>query len=176
MFGRLDNSPYLPTGDPKTSVETTKFRAGEFGHVYIDAYGQRWQNVKAGATFTHASAVTEVWYWATAHGFVVDTDYTDSEAARNSVAGLLPTGATVPTVGQYFWLLQEGPTITASGAAVNFQAGGVIVASATVGLVTVTADGTAPVAQRLGTVHTAVDRSGGAGAVVIDLCIDSRIF
>lgn len=171
---RIDNAPYLPTGDPLTSVETTKFRPGELGHVYIDPQGHRWQCVKAAGTLTHAAAVKECWYWTSAHGFVVDTDLTDSEATVNSVAGFLITGATIPTVNQHFWLLQEALSVTVSGANVNFQAGGVIVAG-TVGIVTVTAAGTAPVSQPLGTVHTAVDHSGGAGDVVVDLNIASRL-
>ena len=174
---RMDNTPYLPTGDPLTSVETSKFRSGEFGHVYLDYKGQRWQNVKAGAVFTHAPAVTEIWYWAAGHGFLADTDFTDSEAGVNSPAGILPTGATVPLVSQFFWLLQEGPSVIVSGVTgVNFLANGNIIASTTVGQVTATASGTAPLSQPIGTVHTPIDHTGGAGPVVIDLNIPSRLF
>lgn len=174
---KLDNAPYLPTGDPKTSVETTKFRPGELGHVYIDYVGKRWQCVQAYSTLTHSPAVKEVWYWVTGapHKFVASSDYTASEAGQNSVAGMLPAGGTLPTINQYFWLLQSAGAITMTGnTGVNFTANSVIVASTTVGQVTATAGGTAPVAQQLGTVHTAVDRSGGAGDVVVDLDIVSR--
>lgn len=174
---RLDHAPYLTTGDPKTSVETSQFRPGELGHVYIDALGQRWQKVRANTVLTHAPAVKEIWYWVTGHNFVVDSDYTDSEATINAVAGLLPTGATVPTANQYFWLQQSGGAVTVSGiTGVNFLAGAVIVGSTTVGQVTCTASGTALVGMPLGTVHTAVDHSGGAGDVVADLDIPSRSY
>jgi hypothetical protein len=173
-FGGLDGTPLTSTFTPPSGGPVP--RMGELGHVYIDPRGRRWQHVVAAATLTQAALASNVFYWSSAHGFTVDTDYTDSEATLNSVAGAFAVGQTLPTANQRFWALQGGPSITLNGAAVNFQAGGVIVASATVGLVAVTAAATAPVSQKLGTVHTAVDRSGGAGTVVVDLDIDSRSF
>jgi hypothetical protein len=175
---RMDNTPYLPTGYPGSSTETNKFRSGEFGHVYIDYQGKRWQNVRANSVLTQAAVASNLLYWASAHGFIVDTDLTDSEAGRNSCAGVLDTaanGVVLPTANQYFWALQEGTSITCNGTTTNFLANMVIIPSATVGLVDGIAAGTAPTYLPIGTVHTAVDRSGGAGTVVCDLSIPSRI-
>lgn len=173
-FGGLDGSPLTstftaPTGGPVP-------RMGELGHVYLDIQGRRWQHVKANTVLTQAAVASNVFYWAAGHGFLVDTDYTDSEATANSVAGVFAVGQTMPTASQRFWALQGGPSIVMNGTNVNFLAGMVITPIATVGIVTGTAALTAPPAQKLGTVHTAVDRSGGAGTVVVDLDIDSRSF
>ena len=180
---RFDDAPYFSGGEPKLSTDTIPSgfggplpRLGELGHKYLDAQGRKWQRVKAAAVLTQAAVASNIAYWSSAHGFVVDCDLTDSEATVNSVAGAFAVGHTLPTANQHFWILQAGPSITLNGGAVNFTAGMVIVASATVGLVSGTAASTAPIAQKLGTVHTAVDRSGGAGTVVVDLDIDSRSF
>lgn len=172
---RFLDAPYLPTGDPKTSVETTQYKAGELGGVYRDKTGRRWQKVKYDSTLTQAAVASNIVYWKDASAYEVTTDLTDSAGSRNTVAGVIHADATLPTASQFAWVLQEGDSITLNGAAVNFQAGGKIVASSTVGLVTVTAQATAAVDQVIGTVATAVDRSGGAGTVVCDIDIPSRL-
>lgn len=183
MLTRIDEAPYFTGGEPKLSTDTIPAgfggpipRLGELGHVYIDPNGRKWQRVKANAVLTQAAVASNVFYWVTGHGFVVDADYTDSEATANSVAGVFAVGQTMPTAGQHFWALQGGPSIVMNGTNVNFLAGMVITPIATVGIVTGTAALTAPPAQKLGTVHTPVDRSGGAGTVVVDLDIESRSF
>ena len=179
----IDTQVYFSGGEPKLSTDTipTGFggpipRVGELGHIYRGPDGRTWQRVKAAGTLTQAAVASNVFYWAAAHGFVVDTDYTDSEATANSVAGVFAVGQTLPVANQHFWALQGGPAIVMNGTNVNFLAGMVITPIATVGIVTGTAALTAPPAQKLGTVHTPVDRSGGAGTVVVDLDIDSRSF
>lgn len=179
----IDSAVYFSGGEPKLSTDTipSSFggplpRLGELGHVYRDIAGRTWQRVKAAGTLTQAAVASNIAYWSASHGFVVDTDLTDSEGGRNTVAGAFAVGHTLPTANQHFWILQAGPSITLNGTNVNFTANGNIVAASTVGLVAVTAEATAPVAQILGTVHTAVDRSGGAGTVVVDLDIAPRSF
>lgn len=179
----IDSAVYFSGGEPKLSTDTIPAsfggplpRLGELGHVYRDISNRTWQRVKAGATLTQAAVASNIAYWAAGHVFVVDTDLTDSEGGRNTVAGAFAVGHTLPTANQHFWILQAGPSITLNGTNVNFTANGNIVAATTVGLVAVTAESTAPVAQILGTVHTAVDRSGGAGTVVVDLDIAPRSF
>lgn len=173
-FEGLDGSPLTSTSNAPSGGPIP--RLGELGCVYLDKKGQKWQRVKAAGTLTQAAVASNIAYWSASHGFLVDTDYTDSEAKRNSVAGAFAVGQTLPTANQLFWILQSGPAVTLNGDTDNFHAGDVIVASTTVGLVVVTDEGTAPIAQKLGTVHTAVDRSGGAGTVVVDLDIESRSF
>ena len=175
---RMDNTAYLPTGYPGSSTETNKFRAGEFGHVYIDYQGKRWQNVKANTVLTLAATASNIVYWAAGHGFLADTDLTDSEGGRNTVAGVLDTvanGVVLPIANQFFWILQEGLSVILNGTTVNFLANATIIAFTTAGLVSAVAEATAPTSQVLGTVHTAVDRTGGAGTVVCDITIDARI-
>jgi hypothetical protein len=175
--GLIDKAPYLPTGNPASSVETNKFRSGELGHVYIDYGGRRWQNVKMDTVLTQAAVASNLVYWAAGHGFGADTDLTDSEAGRNTVAGVLASttdGFVAPVASQTFWIIQEGQSITLNGTNVNFQANESIIASSTVGLVDRVAAGTSVIYRLLGTVHTAVDRSGGAGTVVCDIDIPSR--
>lgn len=176
MPGRLDNAPYLSTGDPKTSVGATLFREGELGHVYNAPNGYRWQLVKFEGTLTQAAVASNLVYWKDASTMSATTDLTDSQGSRNTVAGVLHASATMPTANQYAWILQEGDSVTLNGTTVNFIAGGKIVASSTVGVVTVTAQATAAVDNPIGTVHTAVDRSGGAGTVVCDINIPSRLY
>lgn len=174
MNNRIDNAPFLETGDPKTSVETTMYRPGELGHVYITPTGKRYQKVQLeNSTLTLAPAVKLIFFWKDRANKVVTFDIGDSEANRNAVAGLLESGATVPTAGQYFWALQEAPSVTATGTTTNFLAGMVIVAHTGSGHVQGVAAGTAPTCLPIGTVTTAVDLSGGAGDLVIDLNIPS---
>jgi hypothetical protein len=174
MNNRIDNAPYLSTGDPKTSVETTMFRPGELGHVHITADGKRYQKVQLeNSTLTLAPAVKLLVFWKDRASKVVTFDIGDSEANRNAVAGVLESGATVPTAGQYFWVLQEGPSITVTGTTTNFLAGMVIVAHTASNHVQGIAAGTAPTCLPIGTVTTAVDLSGGAGDLVIDLFVPS---
>jgi len=175
MPGKIDNQVYLPTGDPTTSVETAQFR-DELGKVYNAPNHRRYQKVQYEATLTQAAVASNIVYWKDASSYIVTTDLTDSQGSRNTVAGVLPTSSgTLPTANQYAWVLQEGDSVTLNGTTVNFQAGGKIVASSTVGVVTVTAQATAAVDEVIGTVHTAVDRSGGAGTVVCDINIPSRL-
>lgn len=182
MPGRIDNQPFLETGDPRTSIGASTATGGPFlktrelGKVYNAPDGLRWQKVLFAATLTQASVAGNLVYWSDVSTCTVDTDLTDSEGSRNSVAGAIHADATLPTAGQTAWVVQEGNGLVLNGAAVNFQAGGKIVASATVGLVTVTAQATAAVDNVLGTVGTAVDRSGGAGTVAVDLNIPSRLY
>jgi hypothetical protein len=183
MPARETLTPYFEglDGTPLTSTSTAPVggpipRIGELGRIYIDPSNKRWQRVKAGGTFTQAATASNIAYWAAAHGYIVDTDLTDSEGGRNTVAGAFAVGQTLPTANQLFWILQEGGTITLNGTNVNFTANANIVAASIVGLVTCTAEATAAIAQVLGTVHTAVDRSGGAGTVVVDLNVPSRSF
>jgi hypothetical protein len=171
---RLNLNPYLETGDPKTSVETTMYRPGELGSVYITPTGKRYQKVQLeNSTLTLAPAVKLIFFWKDRTSYVVTFDIADSEANRNAVAGLLESGATVPTAGQYFWALQEAANVTATGTTTNFLAGMVIVAHTGSGHVNGIAAGTAPTCLSIGTLSTAVDLSGGAGDVVIDLNIPS---
>lgn len=180
---KIDFSPFLPTGDPSTSIETAPGaggggpfpRMGELGHVYQDNTGRRWQKMQMNSVLTQAAVLNNLVYWTSGHKFLVDTDYTDSEATVNSPAGVI--AGTLPTASQLWWALQEMRTCTVNGiAGVNFLAGFVIVASTTVGKVTGTAAATAPVSLPIGTLHTPVDNSGGAGPVVIDLDIPSRSY
>jgi len=179
----INSQQHFSGGEPKLSTDTVPAgfggpfpQIGTLGQVYRDITGRTWQRVKAAATLTQAAVASNVLYWSSAHGFTVDTDYTDSEGTANTVAGVFAVGQTLPTAGQHFWALQGGPSIVMNGTNVNFLAGMVITPIATVGIVTGTAALTAPPAQKLGTVHTPVDRSGGAGTVVVDLDIDSRSF
>lgn len=182
MGGRIDNQPWLETGDPKTSVTASTATAGPFskyrelGKVYNAPDGTRWQKVLFAATLTQAAVASNVVYWSDASAATVDTDLTDSEGARNTVAGVLHADGTMPTAGQSAWVVQEGNGIVCNGTNVNFQAGGVIIPFTTVGLVSVIAAGTAPTSPGLGTVGTPVDRSGGAGTVAVDLNIPSRLY
>jgi hypothetical protein len=185
---KLDSAIFLPTGDPATSIETLPGaggggpypRSGELGHVYPDNTGRRWQKVVYAATLTQAAVLNNLVYWTAAHGFTVDTDYTDSEATVNSAAGVImgTTGNGLSLIGGVLaWVLQEGRTTTVNGiAGVNFLASWNIIASTTAGKVTATAALTAPLSQVIGTVHTPVDNSGGAGPVVIDLDMPSRSY
>lgn len=183
MPGRIDNQLFLKvSGRPELSVWASTETEGPFsgvrelGKVYNAPDGTRWQKVKYAATLTQAAVASNIVYWSDASAATVDTDLTDSEGSRNSVAGVIHADATLPTAGQYAFVIQEGNGIVCNGTNVNFQAGGKIVASATVGLVTVTAQATAAVDNVLGTVGTAVDRSGGAGTVACDLNIPSRLY
>lgn len=179
---RFDNSVFLSTGDPKTSVDTAPTggplpRLGELGKVYQDSTGGRWQRVKGAATFTRTPVAQDLFYWSDATKMLADSDIGDSEAGRNQVAGCIPTGATVPTAGQLFWALQEKRQTKLNGTAVNFTpAASNIIAFSTGGLVTFIAAGTASTYQPIGTLHTAVDLSGGAGDVVVDLAILSPLY
>ncbi len=179
----INSQQHFSGGEPKLSTDTvpTGFggpfpQIGTLGQVYRDIYGRSWQRVKANTVLTQAAVASNVFYWAAAHGFVIDTDYTDSEATVNSVAGVFAVGQTLPTANQHFWALQGGPAIVMNGTNINFLAGMQITAIATVGIVTGTAALTAAPAQYLGSVHTPVDRSGGAGTVVVDLDITPRSF
>ena len=182
MPGRIDNQVWLETGDPRTSIGASGAIGGPFlktrelGKVYNAPDGLRWQKVLYAATLTQAAVASNVVYWSDASTCTVDTDLTDSEGSRNSIAGVIHASATLPTAGQTAWVVQEGNGIVCNGAAVNFIAGGKIIGSATVGLVTATAQGTAAVDNVIGTVGTAVDRSGGAGTVACDLNIPSRLY
>lgn len=183
MSGRIDNQVFLKTsGRPELSVHAATDLNGPFsgprdlGKVYNAPDGRRWQKVKYAATLTQPAVASNLVYWSATQSATVDTDLTDSEGSRQSVAGVIHADATLPVAGEHAWVLQEGNSITLNGAAVNFQAGGKIVASATVGLVTVTAQATAVVDTQLGYVKTAVDRSGGAGTVVCNIDIASRLY
>lgn len=182
MPGRIDNQPYLETGDPRTSIGAATATGGPFnklrelGKVYNAPDGLRWQKVLYAATLTQAAVASNVVYWSDAANATVDTDLTDSEGSRNTIAGVIHADATLPTAGQTAWVVQEGNGIVCNGAAVDFAAGGKIIGSATVGKVTVTAQATAAVDVVIGTVGTAVDRSGGAGTVAVDLNIASRLY
>lgn len=183
MPGRIDNQPFLETGDPRTSIGASTnvggpFKAArELGKVYNAPDGLRWQKVLYAATLTQAAVASNLVYWSNAAAMTVDTDLTDSQGGAQTVAGVIHADATMPTAGQTAWVLQEGNSITLNGiTGVNFQAAGKIVASSTVGKVTVTAAGTAAVDTVIGSVHTAVDNSGGAGPVVCDINIASRLY
>lgn len=184
MPGRIDNQIFASTGDPKTSVYTVAAggggpfpRAGELGKVYNAYDGKRWQFVKAAATLTRTPVAKDIWYWSDATKMLVDSDIADSEEGRNQVAGCSPSGATIATAGQLFWLLQEARQTTLNGTNVNFTpAASNIIAFSTGGLVTFIAAGTAPTYQPIGILHTAVDLSGGAGDVVVDLLIPSILY
>lgn len=182
MPGRIDHQPYVPTGKPETSTWASTAADGPFGgrrdlgKVYYGPNGDRWQKVTWDGTFTAAAAASNIVYWQDASAAKATTDLTDSAGSRNTVAGVIHADATMPTAGGFSFILQEDDSVTLNGAAVNFQAGGKISASATVGLVTVTAQATAAVDNVIGTVATAVDRSGGAGTVVCDIDIPSRLY
>lgn len=167
---RSTEQVYLPTGDPATSVETTQFRE-ELGQTYTDHRG-RWRKVKMESVSTVALAAKIPLYWKDRGAWEVTGDVGDGEANRNSPAGIIHADATVPAVGQHFWMLESGDNATAHGDA-NFAAGGVIIGSATSGRVSVVALGTAPTHKSFGTVHTAVDRSVTPGDVVINLAVDN---
>lgn len=183
MPGRIDNQIYLTiSGQPEKSVWASTNLNGPFsgprdlGKVYNGPDGRRWQKVKYAATLTQAAVASNIVYWKDVTAAEVDTDLTDSAGSRNTVAGVIEANATLPTAGQFAFVLQEADSTTLNGAAVNFQAGGKIIASSTVGVVTVTAQATAAVDNPFGTVATAVDRSGGAGTVVCDIDIPSRLY
>lgn len=158
---------YLSTSDPATSVETTQFR-NELGQTYID-YRGRWRKVQMDSVATEAIAAKKPLYVKSIADFIVTTDLTDSQGNVNTPAGIITTDNTLPAVSQYFWMLERGPAQTAAGGAINFAAIGGWITSSAAGTVTYTAPGTAAPRAVFGTVNTAVDRSGGAGDVVIDL-------
>lgn len=168
----IDATQYISTGDPKTDTVTTLYRLSDLGKYY--PFGQKlYVRVQLeNSTLTVTPAVKLPVYWKDRDNGVVSFDIGDSEATVNAVAGMLEVGSTVPTAGQYFMALVDGTAVTVAGTNVNFQAGGVIIAASAGALFSVTASGTAPVSQKCGTVNTAVDRSGGAGDVVIDLHIE----
>lgn len=183
MPGRIDSQIYLiVSGQPEKSVWAATNTNGPFsgprdlGKVYNAPDGSRWQKVKYAATLTQAAVASNLVYWKDISAAEVDTDLTDSEGSRQSVAGVIHADATLPVASEYAFVLQEDEEVTLNGTTVNFQAGGKICASATVGLVTVTAQATAVVDTQLGWVHTAVDRSGGAGTVVCDIDIASKLY
>jgi hypothetical protein len=180
MPGRIDNQPYLATGDPATSIGAalntfgpfSKYR--ELGKVYNAPDGKRWQKVLFAATLTQASVLNNIVYWSDAAAATVDTDLTDSEGSRQTVAGVI--AGTLPVAAETAWVLQEGNDVTLNGTNINFLAGGKIIASATVGVVTATAQATAALDTVIGVVATPVDRSGGAGTVVCNIDINSRLY
>lgn len=172
---RNTNQVYLTTGDPATSVETTQFRPSDLGQTYTNSVG-RWRKVQMDSVATQAIATKIPLYIKDRNNFVVSTDLTDSEGEGNTPAGVIPVGSTLPTVSQYFWMLERGPAITMAGGVVNFAAVGGWITSAAVGVVTYTAPGTAAPRATYGTVQTAVDRSGGAGDVVVDLNVNTGIW
>jgi hypothetical protein len=168
----IDNAQYIATGDPKTDVQTTLYRPSDLGRFYQFGRDLYMRAQLENSTLTVTPAVKLPVYFKDRANSIVTFDIGDSEATVNAVAGFLEVGATVPAAGQYFFVLVNGDARTVAGTNVNFQAGGVIVAAAAGALVSVTASGTAPVSQKLGTVNTAVDRSGGAGDVVIDVAVE----
>lgn len=169
---------YLPTGDPATSVETTQFR-NELGQIYVDFRG-RWRKVQLESATTEAIAVKKPIYYKDRDNFIVTFDLTDSEGEGNTPAGVIPSSVqgvavttVLPAVNQYFWILERASKCTMAGTNVNFAAKGGWITSATVGVVTYTAPGTANPRATFGTVETVVDRSGGAGDVDVDLNVQN---
>jgi hypothetical protein len=184
--GKVDNAIFFEGGTPQASTSAALGVGGggpfvpsrNLGKVYVGVDGKRWQRMKAAATLTQAAVASNIFYWSDISTMTVDTDLTDSQGGRNTVAGVFSdaSDAVLPTAGQFFWGLQEALSQTLNGTNVNFTAAAKIIASATVGLVTCTVQGTAAVDVVIGTVHTAVDRSGGAGTVVCDIDIPSRVY
>jgi hypothetical protein len=175
---RHSGQVYLSTGAPETSVETTQFR-NELGQIYNDHRG-RWRKVLLESATTEAIAAKKPIYYKDKASWTVTFDLTDSQGEGNAPAGVIPTlvngetiTATLPAVGQYFWLLEEAFDCTMAGTNANFAAKGGWVTSAAVGVVTYTAPGTAAPRAKFGTVHTAVDRSGGAGDVRVNLKVET---
>lgn len=186
MTAKLDQAPYFAGNGPQFSVQAAVSAGGggpflssrELGKVYNGPDGKRWQKVVAAATLTQAAVASNLIYWPTGTGVTVDTDLTDSLAGLNSVAGCIAADQSpLPTAGQYFWVLQEGTAIALNGiTGVNFVAKAKIIASSTVGNITCLTEATAPTSQLLGIVYTAVDHSGGAGVVVCNFEVPSRLY
>jgi hypothetical protein len=176
MNNRIDNSPYLSTGDPKTSVETTMFRPGELGHVYITVDGKRYQKVQLeNSTLTLTIAVKQICFWKDRANKVVTFDIADAEAGRegwNGVAGLLESGATVPTAGQYFWVLQEGNNVVGLATSGTWAAYDKVIAGAGSGRVDRVVAGTAATYTVIGTVGSSAP---GAIANDADLTFDLMV-
>ncbi len=187
MPGRYTLQPFFSgKNGPLDSVDTALAAGGggpfnpsqDLGKIYNAPDGKRWQRVVYSSVLTAAAALKTIVYWKDASTMTVDTDLTDSKAGRNSVAGAIITGMTLPVASQYAWLLQEAIGVTVTSIQVNCTANAKVVASTTQGKVTVTAEGTAAVDIPIGTVNTAVDHSVdvGGGDVVIDLNVPSLLY
>lgn len=178
----LDFQVFLPTGDPKTSVHAVTDLYGPYsgptnlGKV-IPFNGKRYQKCQLeNSTLTETPAVKKPIFWKDRANKVVTFDIADSEAGGNACAGTIETGATVPAAGEYFWVLQEAVDLTVNGAALNFSTkGNIWPTAAGGGTFSFTALGTATTYNSCGTVSTTVDRSGGAGDVVVDFNVPSAL-
>lgn len=177
---RIDDQCFFVKGDPKTSVHAaTDLYGPHSGPANLGKVtffnGKRYQKVMLEAsTLTETPAVKKPLFWKDRVAKTVTFDIADSEALGNGCAGTIETGATVPAAGEFFWMLQEAANLVVNGAALNFSTkGNIWPTAAGGGLWSFTAAGTAPTYNSCGTVSTAVDLSGGAGDLTVDLNVPS---